>query len=78
LNEKVYDVIFIDLKLPPTDGFEITEIIRKKGFKMPIIVMTSTLTKENLKLIADSGMNEHVPKPLNPDGIKNVLLKWFA
>jgi len=78
LNEKTYDVIFIDLKFPPTDGFEVTEIIRQKGFKMPIIAMTSTLTKENIKHIADSGINEHVPKPLNPENVKNVLLKWFA
>jgi signal transduction histidine kinase len=77
LNHKTYDVIFIDLKFPPTDGFEIAEMLRMKGYKMPIIAMTSTLTKENIKHIADSGMDGHLPKPLNPDNIKHILVKWF-
>jgi signal transduction histidine kinase/response regulator of citrate/malate metabolism len=77
LNHKVYDVIFIDLKFPPTDGFEIAEMLRMKGYKMPIIAMTSTLTRENINRIADSGMDGHVAKPLNPDGIKHILIRWF-
>ncbi|MDR1171023.1 MAG: response regulator [Bacteroidales bacterium] len=78
LNHKAYDVIFIDLKFPPTDGFEIAEMLRMKGYKMPIIAMTSTLTKENIKHIADSGMDGHLPKPLNPESIKHILVKWFV
>ena len=78
LNRTTYDIIFIDLKLPPADGFEIVEVLRMKGFKMPIIAMTSTLTKVNLKQITDSGMDGYIPKPLNPDSVKNIMLKWFG
>ena len=77
LNHKVYDVIFIDLRFPPTTGFEIAEMLRLKGYKMPIIAMTSTLTRENLKRIADSGMDGYIPKPLNPESIKQALIRWF-
>ena len=77
LNHKIYDVIFIDLRFPPTNGFEIAEMLRLKGYKMPIIAMTSTLTRENLKRIADSGMDGYIPKPLNPESIKQTLIRWF-
>ena len=77
LNHKAYDVIFIDLRFPPTTGFEIAEMLRLKGYKMPIIAMTSTLTRENLKRIADSGMDGYIPKPLNPESIKQALIRWF-
>ena len=78
LNNKKYDVIFIDLRFPPTNGFEIAEMLRMKEYKIPIVAMTSTMTRENLKHIADSGMDGYVPKPLNPDSIKQVLIKWFV
>ncbi len=78
MNKKNYDIIFLDLKFPPSDGFQIAEVLRGKDYKLPIIAMTSTQTKENLKNISDSGMNGYVPKPLNPESIKNVLLKWFV
>ena len=77
--EKIkYDIIFIDLKFPPVNGFEIVKMLRGKNYKIPIIAMTATLTKKNLKLIADSGMNGYLSKPLNPDKIKQLLMKWFS
>ena len=78
LEKNSYDIIFIDLKFPPDDGFVIVEMLRAKKYKIPIIAMTSTLTKENLKHIADCGMNGYLSKPLNPDNIKHILIKWFS
>ena len=78
LNQKNYDIIFIDLKFPPSDGFEIAEMLRMKNYKMPIIAMTSTLTRDNIKNIADSNMDGYLSKPLNPDKIKQILVKWFV
>jgi CheY-like chemotaxis protein len=78
MNKNTYDIIFIDLKFPPTDGFRIAEVLRGKEYKLPIIAMTSTQTKENLKNISDSGMNGYVAKPLNPESIRNVLLNRFV
>ena len=78
LNQKTYDVIFIDLMFPPDNGFEVAEMLRRKNYKMLIIAMTSTLTRLNLKRIADSGMNGYLPKPLNPEKIKQILIKWLV
>jgi CheY-like chemotaxis protein len=77
LNRKTYDIIFLDLKFPPNDGFEIAEVLRIKGFKMPIIAMTSTLTKENLKRITHSSMDGFVSKPLNPNSVMEILMKYI-
>jgi len=77
-EQKSYDIVFIDLKFPPDGGFKIVEMLRTKKNKIPIIAMTSTLTKENLKHITDCGMNGYLSKPLNPDNIKQILIKWFS
>ena len=78
LAQKNYDIIFIDLMFPPVNGFDVSKMLRKKKYKMPIIAMTATLTKENLKNIAGCGINGYLPKPLNPDSIRQILVKWFC
>jgi len=78
LAQKTYDLIFIDLMFPPDNGFETVEMLREKNFKIPIFAMTATLTRNNLKYISDCGMNGYLSKPLNPDNIKHILIKWFS
>ena len=78
IEQKTYDIIFIDLMFPPVNGFEVSKMLRKRKYKMPIIAMTATLTKENLKHISSSGINGYLPKPLNPDSIRQILVKWFC
>ena len=78
LNHKTYDIIFIDLKFPPGNGFEIAEMLRKEKKNIPIIAVTSNLSKKNLKHVSDSGMNGHVSKPLNLDSVKQVLMQRFV
>jgi len=78
LNKKKYDVIFIDLKLPSSDAFNVAEVLRLKNYQMPIIAMTSTLSRENIKHIEDSKMDGFLTKPINPNNIKKILIKWFV
>jgi len=78
LNHKKYDIIFIDVKLPSSDGYEIAEMLRMKKYQMPIIAMTSTLSRENIKHIEGSQMDGFLPKPINPNNIKKILIKWFV
>lgn len=77
----VYDLVFMDIRMPGIDGFDTTRIIRElKGdyFKnIPIIALTaSTLHNENRKF-KECGMNGHILKPFNPDEIKTVLDNYF-
>jgi len=77
----VYDLVFMDIRMPGIDGFDTTRIIREiegEYFKnLPIIALTaSTLHNENIKF-KESGMNGHILKPFNPDEIKEVLTNYF-
>ncbi len=78
----VYDLIFMDIRMPGIDGFDTTKIIREiEGDyykKVPIIALTaSTLHNENMKF-KESGMDGHILKPFNPDEIKAVLASYFG
>ncbi|MEE1946862.1 PAS domain S-box protein [Pedobacter sp. KR3-3] len=77
IMDNVYDLVFMDIRMPGIDGFDTTRIVREipgAYYKnLPIIALTaSTLHNENMKF-RDCGMNGHVLKPFNPEEIKQVL-----
>lgn len=57
------DVIIMDVGLPDMDGREAVKIIRKDGFKGPIIMLTGQVTDADAVLGLESGANDYVNKP---------------
>jgi CheY-like chemotaxis protein len=57
------------------DGYEITNYIRKiEGYKdVPIIALTADVIDGTRKKILDSGMNEYLMKPVNPERLFKTL-----
>lgn len=62
-----YDAIILDLNLPDTHGLEVCRALRAKGITAPILVLTGIdETKSRVNLL-DSGADDYVLKPFNPD-----------
>ena len=78
LNRRTYDIIFMDLRFTPTDGFQTADLLRKKDFKMPIIAMSSNLATERLKRIADSSLTGYLSKPVKEENIMNILTRYLG
>jgi CheY-like chemotaxis protein len=45
---------------------------------MPVVAMTATASGKSKQKAISSGMNDYIVKPVKPDTIRNILLKWFA
>lgn len=75
---KSYDIVFMDLVMPEKDGIQATVELRGQGFQMPVVAMTATASNKTRQKAISSGMNDYVVKPVRPDSIKNLLIKWFA
>ena len=73
-----YDLIFMDLQMPEMDGFEATsEIIELYGTKRPfIIAMTANAMEGDREKCLENGMDDYVPKPINIDTVRDVIIKW--
>lgn len=74
--EKWYDLIFMDIQMPIMNGYEATAAIRalagSRG-KVPIIAMTANAFAEDVQLAKNTGMNEHIAKPLDLNKLNDVL-----
>src|SRR6516162_3747926 len=57
------DLVVMDVGLPDIDGREAVRILRKNGFKAPIIMLTGHDTDSDTILGFESGANDYVTKP---------------
>jgi CheY-like chemotaxis protein len=72
-----FDIILMDMQMPVMDGCtatrEIRALDRGDSKTIPVIAMTANVTEEDVKQAADSGMNAHISKPVEPEAVLKVL-----
>lgn len=78
VENKPYDLIFMDCRMPEMDGFDATERLRKSGFNMPIIALTATTTLEERERCLQCGMNDILTKPYTALDLDAILNKWLS
>lgn len=64
-----YDMIFMDVQMPVMNGYEAARAIRslprQDAKDIIIVAMTANAFAEDVQLALDSGMNQHIAKPLD-------------
>ncbi|MEQ8824136.1 MAG: response regulator transcription factor [Filomicrobium sp.] len=58
-----FDLVLFDVGLPDMDGREAVKMLRKAGFKSPIIMLTGNDSDADQILGLDAGANDYVTKP---------------
>ena len=58
-----HDLVILDVGLPDMDGRETCKVLRKLGFKAPIILLTGNDSDADMILGLDAGANDYVTKP---------------
>jgi CheY-like chemotaxis protein len=80
LAAKHYDVVLMDVHMPEMDGYMATSEIRKfegpLGKHTPVIAMTAKGMTGDRELCLAAGMDDYIVKPVRPDDLHDVLLRW--
>ncbi len=62
-RSSIIDLLIMDVGLPDMDGREAVKLLRKGGFKAPIIMLTGQDTDSDTILGLEAGANDYVTKP---------------
>ena len=77
-----FDAILMDVMMPVRDGHEATRAIRAMdrpdAKTIPIFAMTANAFAEDRLKALQAGMNEHLPKPIDPDTLYRLLVKYLT
>lgn len=57
------DLLILDVGLPDMDGREACKVMRKTGFKAPVIMLTGNDSDADMILGLDAGANDYITKP---------------
>jgi DNA-binding response OmpR family regulator len=60
---ELVDLVILDVNMPDMDGREACKIMRRNGYKGPIIMLTAQGSDADMILGLDSGANDYVSKP---------------
>jgi TMAO reductase system sensor TorS len=78
---KAYDLVLMDMHMPVLDGIGATLRIRAlpaPAGAVPIIAATAGAMAEEVQRCLDAGMNDYVPKPINPEQLIQAILRTLG
>lgn len=84
LAKSSFDIVLMDLQMPVMGGIEAAQHIRtgKKvlsdNIDVPIVAMTAHSSQAHIDECIEAGMNDHISKPIDKQGLQKILEKFHA
>lgn len=69
------DLVISDLELPLGSGFDFIQDVRELNKKIPILIISGTISKEGLAILKKFNCTDILVKPARVDRIQEVLSK---
>ena len=63
VKSELVDLVILDVNMPDLDGREACKIMRKNGYRGPVIMLTAETSDSDTILGLDAGANDYVTKP---------------
>ncbi|MBA1187733.1 response regulator [Pseudomonas entomophila] len=80
VEQRRFDAILMDCRLPGLDGFAATRRIRHlpHGQQVPIIALTASAAPGDRQRCLDAGMDDYLAKPFQRSDLRRVLDRWTS
>jgi signal transduction histidine kinase/ActR/RegA family two-component response regulator len=80
VRKRSYDAVLMDVQMPVMDGLEAARAIREEQPReaLPIIALTAHALDGDRKRCLAVGMNDYLPKPIDPDQLFQALRRWVG
>jgi CheY-like chemotaxis protein len=74
------DVVFLDLKMPRRDGFEVLKWVREAGFgsSLAIYVLSGSNEPSDVERAQELGSSEYITKPITEKKLRELFDRWAS
>jgi PAS domain S-box-containing protein len=78
-HDSAFDGVLMDCQMPVMDGYAATREIRRQTRlnHLPVIAMTANAMAGDREKVLESGMQDHIAKPLNVGDMFATLARWI-
>src|ERR1700747_2552915 len=73
LQEDVYDLVFLDLRLGDEDGLEVLEEIKRTFPQVKVVVFTAYASVASAVAAMQKGAFDYLEKPFTPENLRQIL-----
>jgi len=77
IEQKAYELVVLDLKIPEVKGLELLKAIRDKRPETMVIIITGYASIETAVEASRMGAVDYLPKPFTPEEMRNAAEKAF-
>jgi len=82
LQERRYDLVFMDVQMPDMNGLEAVRIIRERNsavldHNVTVVAMTANAMSSDRERCLEAGMNDYVAKPVSLKLFADILQQWL-
>jgi DNA-binding NtrC family response regulator len=77
VNENVYDVLILDIKMPKMDGIEVLRRVKEARPDIDVIMITGLHDIGTAVQAMKLGALDYLPKPFEPDQLKLLVARAF-
>ncbi len=75
-EKKNIDLVLMDLQMPEMNGYEATQILKKKFPGLPIVAQTAFAMSDDREKALDAGCDDYLAKPIKSKDLLSVVQKF--
>ena len=76
-KEEVMDLVLMDLQMPEMNGYEATQILKKRYPNLPVIAQTAFAMSDDREKALDAGCDDYLAKPIKSKDLLNITEKYL-
>lgn len=74
------DILLCDIAMPDIDGYTLLQRVRalpsQQESRTPVIALTAHAQAEDRQRVLESGFQQHIAKPIEPEALVTAILRW--